>query len=79
MSCNIIISCGCHFRALLSISEISQHSSHHVIRADALDNVMAIAMDVSTVFIWKTTKVGLGASFKVKNNGYSKKYYLLFE
>lgn len=47
-------------RALLSISEVSQHNYQHTIKADALDDVMAIAMDVSMVFIWKVTKMENG-------------------
>lgn len=43
-------------KALLSLPEASQHNNQHGLRADALGDVMAIALGVSMIYIWKCTK-----------------------
>ena len=44
-------------KAILSLTEVSQHNSQHGLRADGLGDVMAIALGVSAIYIWKCTKV----------------------
>ena len=41
----------------MSIPDLNIHNFQHAMKADALDNIMAIAMDVRMVFIWQATKV----------------------
>ena len=44
-------------RALLSVPDVSFVGYQNSMRADALDNVMAIALDARMVYIWQTTWV----------------------